>query len=236
MALNDQGRPQGGKVLLYSGGMDSMILDYLHKPDVLLYIDIGGRYTDKELAALRRTGADASERLEIVSLPLGRFERPDLKVPCRNAIFALVASIYGDTVYLGATAGDRTADKSPEYAKAMGGLFDVIWQKQVWTPKRKVRVVMPLRKWTKTQCVREYLRQGGQEARLVAAPSCYDAEAGHCGACNPCMRKWVAFKNNGLAVGFFKQDPQPMLLAAWCKGVRRGKQEDKETMEALGIK
>ena len=36
------------KVLLYSGGTDSWLIDKIWKPDVKLYIDIHGRYSEFE--------------------------------------------------------------------------------------------------------------------------------------------------------------------------------------------
>jgi len=40
------------KVLLYSGGMDSWLIDKLWKPNVKLYIDTGGSYSKDEIAKL----------------------------------------------------------------------------------------------------------------------------------------------------------------------------------------
>ena len=224
-------------VLMYSGGMDSMILNTLFRPDVLLYVNIHGRYSDKELRRLPH----GDSRLKVLDFPLlGEYERSDLKVPCRNVFFALLASMEGDDLYLGSTAGDRTADKGVSYAKAMDGLFDVVLGKQVWTGGRRVRVLLPLRNWTKTQCVRRYLKAGHPSFRLVNAPSCYDSMGGHCGRCNPCVRKWVAFRNNGLDTSFFRNDPRatltPDVLEKCLEGRHRGDAEDKETLRACGVR
>ena len=43
---------KGKKVLLYSGGMDSYIIDKLWKPDVKLYINYGLRQNEIEMSHL----------------------------------------------------------------------------------------------------------------------------------------------------------------------------------------
>ena len=44
MITKEKEKPTGKTVLLFSGGMDSMIFDHLLKPDVLLYLPTGSKY------------------------------------------------------------------------------------------------------------------------------------------------------------------------------------------------
>ena len=44
MITKGKEKPSGKTVLLFSGGMDSMIFDHLLKPDVLLYLPTGSKY------------------------------------------------------------------------------------------------------------------------------------------------------------------------------------------------
>ena len=39
------------KVLLYSGGMDSWLIDKLWKPDIRLYVDMNTRYSKRNEAS-----------------------------------------------------------------------------------------------------------------------------------------------------------------------------------------
>ena len=98
------------KVLLYSGGIDSWLIDKLWRPDIKLYININGSYSQEEL---KRLPSDTI----IFNFPLGQFEEKDTKyIPLRNLYFLMLASNYGDTVCLGATSGDYGAiDKRPEF-------------------------------------------------------------------------------------------------------------------------
>lgn len=191
----------GSTVLLYSGGLDSYILAALYRPDTLLNVALGGAYSPHETARLRAPAG--SPHITTVPLPLARWEDLDtLILPGRNAILALVASNYGDRIWLGATAGDRTRDKDPEFAKLMTALFEHIYGDQWWLPGgRDVRVELPIKDFTKRELVAKYVAEGHDVEALVRDTfSCYAPnESGReCGACKPCIRKWVALVVNGI--------------------------------------
>ena len=71
------------KVLLYSGGMDSWLIDKIWKPDVKIYIDIEGSYSKEEIARLPKD-------VKIVKLPIGIYEQENKFVPLRNLYFLMV--------------------------------------------------------------------------------------------------------------------------------------------------
>lgn len=99
------------KVLLYSGGTDSWLIDKLWKPDLRLYVDINSRYTIQELDRL------PSDVKVVPFHTLGHFEQPDTAyVPFRNLFFITIAAQYGDEICLGAVDGDQgSKDKTPEF-------------------------------------------------------------------------------------------------------------------------
>ena len=41
-------------VLLFSGGMDCLCLNQIYKPDILLHIDYGGRYSKNEKLCIKQ--------------------------------------------------------------------------------------------------------------------------------------------------------------------------------------
>ena len=49
---------------------------------------------------------------------LGKRERNDLIIPNRNAYFILIASEYGETIYLASVNGDRSLDKDKKFFKS----------------------------------------------------------------------------------------------------------------------
>jgi len=113
------------KVLLYSGGVDSWLINKLWKPDIKLYININGAYNKEEIKHL-------PPDVIIIDFPLGIFEDKNTKyVPLRNLYFLMLASNYGDHICLGATSGDYGAiDKRPEFLDLAESIINYCLQKQ----------------------------------------------------------------------------------------------------------
>ena len=86
------------KVLLFSGGLDSMLHEWLIKPDVLLYVDMKTSYSEREIEALNRLPSYYKERIVIKQLPLGEYERENKYLPYRNLILGAIAMQYGQYV------------------------------------------------------------------------------------------------------------------------------------------
>ena len=130
---------RGKSVLLYSGGMDSLIIDHLLKPDILLNISMNSAYDERE----RESFPDK----EIIYLDnvidLNRYERDDAIVPNRNAHLVLLASHYGETIWLGSVSGDRSFDKDEIFYHHMESLLNHMWQAQHWTEERRFTVSSP---------------------------------------------------------------------------------------------
>lgn len=180
------------KVLLYSGGMDSWLIDKLWEPDIRLYIDIHGAYSAQEVARL-------PNGVSIANFPLlGQFEQPDMFVPLRNLYFLMIASHYGNRLCLGATSGDGSKDKSLDFLGSMEETLDYYWD------DKKVNKIITIEKRfarrSKGDLVREYIKRGGDIERIRAETfSCYTPIDGReCGACYPCFRKYAALHTNGL--------------------------------------
>lgn len=237
-------RATGKTVLLFSGGMDSLMVAWLAKPDVLLYVRHGSRYEQAEASALTRlVAAEAlppGSLLHIDTLPLGRFERPDAIIPLRNLFFVALAAQYGERVLVGAMQGDRSLDKSAEFFQRTSDLLSYLHGPQHWCQPRTFFVNAPYQRETKTSLVRRYLAVGHDPALLRMSFSCYDpVESRQCGVCKPCFRKWVALRNNGIDTGGdFAAEPRsaPWLRDVWQKvldGTYRTPQEDTEWQSAV---
>jgi 7-cyano-7-deazaguanine synthase len=231
-------------VLLFSGGMDSVMFDKLLNPDVLLYIPTGSVYESietKKIHSLLELGVIDGSKLIIVdnTLDLNHFERDDMIVPNRNAYLVLLASHYGEKIYLGSVYGDRSYDKDKTFYILMENLLNHIWQEQHWTEKRIFSVESPYKHVTKTELIKLFLRAGGTEEDILESYSCYGGHTQACGICKPCGRKAVSLVNNGINIpaGYYKNNP---FTAKWIedvkplmeKGEYRGR-EDKETLDAI---
>jgi len=198
------------KILLFSGGSDSVLISHLWKPDYLVYINLHTRYSEEEIKKIEKSSF--SGKVKIVDFPfLGQFERDDAIIPLRNLYLPMIvcnvfdAEHYGDLdICLGATAGDRVLDKSPRFAEDTSNLLTYLYSPQHWIPKgRKIHINIDFKKYTKTEMLKLYKDQGGDvDALMKESFSCYDPigeEECWCrnGICKPCFRKYIAYKLNG---------------------------------------
>lgn len=179
------------KVLLYSGGFDSWLIDKLWKPDIRLFVDVGTRGAEVERKRL-------PEDVVVVEYKdLGKYEIPEINylLPLRNLFLVSIATFYGDTICLGSEAGSRHLDNGEEFAGRASDLLNFLL-KEI-TPDRKVRVVTPYSGWSKTQLLTEYIRQGGSLAEVREKTfSCYSPVNGkECGFCRSCQQKREAIRN-----------------------------------------
>lgn len=182
----------GKKVLLYSGGMDSWLIDKIWKPDIKLYIDMNTRYSKEEIARL-------PSDVIVEQLNLGKWERDDKIIPLRNLYLIALATNYGDEICLGATAGDRVLDKSYGFKYITEQMFNYLYQKQHWTEERKIKINLDFKQYTKTNLLHIFISQGGNIVDAFNHSfSCYAPIDNHeCWSCKPCFRKFVSFALNG---------------------------------------
>lgn len=173
------------KILLYSGGMDTWLIDKIWKPDKKIYIDIGGKYNEAEK---KRLGND----VEILPFPLlGRFEQADNYVPMRNLYFLMIASHFGNKICLGATSGDGGADKNINFLYSAESIINSLLQdKKVG---RSIEIEKQFIKYSKADLIERYLDMGGTANEIKEKSfSCYSPVNGEeCGECYPCFRKFA---------------------------------------------
>lgn len=205
------------KVLLFSGGSDSVLISHLYEPDYLVYINMHTRYSEEEIKKIKEGKFGNDPRLVFIDFPfLGQYEREDAIIPLRNLYLPMIicnyfdADTYGDLdICLGATAGDRVLDKSPEFAEKTTELLTYLYSPQHWIPEgRKVKINIDYKKYTKAEMLKLYKDKGGDIDNLMNDSfSCYDPienekhEKEECwcrnGICKPCFRKYIAYKLNG---------------------------------------
>ena len=189
------------KILLYSGGMDSWLIDKIWQPDEKIYINMHTRYSEQEIAKIKARNEDVT----ILDFPLGQYEREDKIIPLRNLYLVMAICNYTGNedvdICLGATAGDRVLDKSIGFTERVNDLLNYLYSPQWWIPEgKKVRVNIDFKDKTKEDLLQMYLDNGGSlEEAFKGSFSCYepDEENHECWACKPCFRKFVAFSSMG---------------------------------------
>ena len=186
------------KVLLYSGGMDSWLIDKLWEPDVKVYINLHTKYSQTELSKLPKD-------VKVIDFDLSKYERKeDLILPLRNLYLPMIiCNEFPEDdleIMLGATAGDRVLDKSVEFSKLATNLLSYLYQPQHWIKKgRVVKVLVSFKDKDKKQLLKEYLDKGGDIKKAWSESfSCYNPSKDNkpCFSCKPCFRKAVAFYKN----------------------------------------
>ena len=190
------------KVLLFSGGFDSRLQEWLIKPDVLLYVDMKTSYSERELEELERLSPYYEDRLIIKELPLGEYERENKYLPYRNLLLGTIAMEYGQHIYFGFNAKDDAPDKDELFLRRTTTLFrhlnkncidDMGWENNHFSFNA------PYKDKTKTEMVAMCLEAGMSADEIKHIRTCYDGDS-HigCGVCGPCYNKAVALLNNGI--------------------------------------
>lgn len=229
-------------VLLFSGGMDSLMINHILNPNVLLYIKHHNTYMYKELNSIYSLSKKVIDKL-IVEENIFKFrhlERDDGIIPGRNIYFITYAVNYGELIYIGSVLGDRSNDKSIYFLETMSKLLSHVYDEQHWCEKRHIKVLAPFKEYTKTELLSLYLENNGSIDDLLKSRSCYsETSEKPCGVCKPCFRKWVAMRCNGInSDNYFETNPKN---AKWLqevlplieKGIYRNEKEDAETIRAL---
>jgi len=233
-------KPINKTVLLFSGGMDSVMAWQLLNPDVLLYIGCHSQYQKKEIKYCDSLASKYKAPIQYnFDINLSKFERSDSIIPLRNLFFISIASYYGDRILIGAMNGDRTVDKSVFFIEDLQRMLRELYVDQHWCEKREIHVeAIYDKKYTKAALLQKYIEEKKDINLVINSLSCYSPEDGHCGECKPCFRKWVAFMCNELDVSFFKKNPkdipQAKLIYEKSKSgeIYRSRQEDDEVVFA----
>lgn len=175
------------RVLLYSGGLDSLIAwYYLDKPEAL-YVDIGHRYRSKEVEAIKKLPI----YYKTAYSNWGMFEEDNAHIPGRNLIFGMYAAARGyDKIYLVAQKGEQNVpDRTSKFFEEMSKILSFHFE-------RDIKFINPFPDMTKTEMVRWYIDNNLPINDLLTSISCYSKEPGHCGRCSSCFRKFVSLTVN----------------------------------------
>ena len=188
-------------VLLFSGGLDSYIAYYYLNKPISIFANMKQKYADIELNRVNKMIDEFGMNIIIdnKTFDFSDMELSNAIIPNRNMYLALLASNYGDNIWMAACDGDYNLDKNPEIFKKASAFFSSLMD-------RKIKVNTPFWDWTKTDMIKWYLESGYPEEGLYYTYSCFYGFGVHCGRCKSCVRRWISFYNNGLKLDF-AEDP-----------------------------
>lgn len=202
-------------VLLYSGGLDSLIAwEYLRAQGITdikrVYAHLGHRYGAHESLTLPKD-------VEVMhNLDLGAYELPNAFIPARNMFLAMLAALHlpanGGRIWLSVQKHEQTIPdrKKPAFNK-MGRALSLAYG-------AKISVHSPFWEMTKAEMVRWFLDNVEEDPaeQLRRAWSCYspppvesaEEPLQHCGHCAACVRKFIALSVPGISTeGIFAKHP-----------------------------
>lgn len=184
-------------VVLFSGGMDSLIAwEYLKRPD-RLYVRMNHRYQNEELSRIE--GMKLPGNLLIVDLlELGRYEKSDAEIPLRNLYLAMICVNRGySNIWLVVQKDEMGApDRTMSFMDKISSLLSVL-------SGRVIQVRTPFEFMDKSDMVSWYVSEGLNLELLRSTWACYFPIGGEpCGNCGACLRRYVAFRENGLNPGY----------------------------------
>lgn len=186
-----------GKVVLVSGGTDSLINADTNPDATLLFVDF---HADAygELVACQKLFQDRALEQIIIRpmIPSG----DGVFVPARNLMLATLAVHYGDHIIIGAMRDDHSTDKTPRALE----MISKILSEQAG---RRIMVTAPLRELYKFEAVAFYATTDERRRRMNDTWSCYSRGPYRCFDCKACFRWSVALRYAGINV----QKPGPAI-------------------------
>ena len=240
----------GKKVLMCSAGMDSYIINYLEKPDVLVFVDNNSNYSKIERFYLESMKLD---NLVIVEnfIDHSSIELENMIIPGRNLNFAMIGAHYGEHIILGATAGDRSTDKDYKFAELTSELLSHIYSKSHWCSKGDIKIDLAYKDWTKQGLVAEFVKRKGEEGLdaesavgllIEESFSCYHPnEFGQCNRCKPDTRKYLSILGaTGIDISkYYQKGNKPSeyftkeVIEEWISDLKLDPSRGRESQETI---
>jgi len=228
------------EVLCFSGGIDSLIAwHYLDFPKPI-YVKMFHRYQRKELGCIDDLESIIPNlRVQIVTGPyLKKHEIGDRAyISQRNFHLALMASHFGNKIYVAGIKGDKVEDKTPEAFKVMSFAMTFVQKPE----ELKIKLESPFWKMTKTDIIKWFLDtypKAYVNKVLRTSISCYDANTmGSCGRCPACFRKWTALEAAGIkSYDWFEKDIRRWKgIKTYKEKMEKGQYDVKRTEETLEV-
>jgi len=210
MTKNYLGDKSFKKILLFSGGVDSVIAYAMLQPDHCFYFDLGVKYNKAELSAVSKMGIT---KLSIVdTLKLGDYEEDNANIPMRNLYLLMGATNEairwwgndkGFYIYLTVQKDEMSApDRNTQFFDGAQLFLSKLTNKKIITS-------LPFQYTDKSEMVRWFLERfpDGKD-KLLHSYSCFRGHEKECGDCPACFRKWVAFVNNDIMNDVWEESPQ----------------------------
>jgi 7-cyano-7-deazaguanine synthase len=213
------------KILLFSGGLDSLVCwFYLGKPKTL-FVNVGQRYFKKEDACVKKIAKLTKMRVLYNTLrAIGKWEKPDADIPQRNMFLLQLGANYADEVYLTIQKDEFSIpDRKPEFFKKAAELVGYLLEREIKFP-------IPFENMDKFDLIKWYKDNGHPIDLLYETVGCYDKGEGHCGNCGACLRRFTSLIYNDIDPRFkLKRE----IVEQYLKKFKENKYSPERTKKSL---
>lgn len=132
------------KILLLSGGADSLLLYQKYKYDKIIFFDYGQPHMENEYKMC--------EKFVDNVININKLYRKEKYVNCRNMLFiTYIVSMYGDkniTIHLGTNSDDKYLDNNYKFYKKLEKFINLI---SIYN----IKIELPLIKMSKQEIIKE---------------------------------------------------------------------------------
>lgn len=231
---------KSNSLLLFSGGIDSLVgYFYLNRPSCL-YVALRHRYMLKEYRAVSRIQFRLGNDLTISkNLDLKDSEKFDSTIPLRNALLLSIASefiVNKDDydkyyIYLIVQKGEVSIpDRKPEFFEEISKFLSFLWEKEVVCTS-------PFFEMTKSDVIKWYLDNVGNIDLLKETVGCFSEGYGNCGLCQSCLRRAVSlYYNNIECLDWFVNDVRKNpFIPEYINKMKKGLYDEQRTKETLSV-
>jgi len=200
-------------VILYSGGLDSLIMRHYAKITypmaevVCIYYKHGAASEEKELSTLPDyVQVRTVDWLNDKCKPVAKKDDPfagAIYIPGRNLVFSALAACQevADEVWMGTVWDEdnpKGTDKNETFRHDTSELLSYVLSPFI----EKVTVRFPFveLEWTKVDSVRWALANGLSKEEILNSVSCWNHTDGKpCGVCKQCVKRALVFNLNGFS-------------------------------------
>ena len=233
-------------VVLFSGGMDSLIAWEIVGRPPALYVDLGHKYSAVERERCREIIPDP--RFFDLQAIGSQFELPNAEIPLRNLYLAMVAANLGyDRIWLSVQRNEMNIpDRTPQFFSHASALLSDL-------TGRNIEVRTPVGEIDKVEMVEWYVSHGKDVDALKRTWACYQPvpsgrvkqipfalgatydvpEMEHCGDCPACFRRFVAMKLNGIHEDWHHKVPNSHTANDYKLRAQAGVYPDDRTRQIL---
>jgi 7-cyano-7-deazaguanine synthase in queuosine biosynthesis len=227
-------------VLLWSGGPDALMAYFAlaqrgsEETIRLLFVDLG--HGEIELQSADRLASMIGKADEMVAdYSLSDFVKWEVgggtALPLRNLLMAMVASYYGDRIWMGIGREQSAHDKRQDVLRRLATVISDCYpdtsakSKTSWCKGRKITIGSPIFHWTKSQGLQWFLNtiENAQELWLTSR-SCFSSELWQCGDCTSCLQRALAeLEILGKVITEYEVDPRQTERAReWVRRAKAG--------------